>query len=465
MCSDEVIEWSGRVRTERVVRSNTGPSDSWVDACDPGDSYFCGCEDQRATRLAARIGLLLAKLEFMARLAHFGTFDVANYGDLLFPLIAEYRLRHLFGEIVHVSPVGGRRIYSDVNVSCSVRSALKDDRGFDGVLVGGGNILHAGVTELPDYEAVRFSAYPDLWMAAAQIANSQGIPLAFNAPGAPSRFLFPDRTALKKVLQGASYLSVRDARSASKLPPIGTAVVNVVPDSALQISEVIPFDGQNSLDAIAEENAIQLVHGEYVAVHVNSRYGYKELPALASELNRIADSVGLPLCLIAIGPCHGDDELLRALAGHLPNGSIIFDQPKSVTSIAHAIAGSRFYVGSSLHGFITATSFGVPAYLVVDQAKQFKFSGLVDQLDLDAVIFGKWSDFVPDSNAYLSPRLEFKDRHPGPSAVLDAHWASVTEALSGPAPKPPRRPLGIAALRRVIGVRNRAKEAVQKIRS
>ena len=47
------------------------------------------------------------------KLAHFGTFDVENYGDLLFPLLLERRLSGLCDRFVHVSPRGGPPPWND----------------------------------------------------------------------------------------------------------------------------------------------------------------------------------------------------------------------------------------------------------------------------------------------------------------------------------------------------------------
>jgi hypothetical protein len=48
------------------------------------------------------------------RIAHFGTFDVEHYGDLLFPLILERRLSDIYEEFVHASPVGGPPVWGSL---------------------------------------------------------------------------------------------------------------------------------------------------------------------------------------------------------------------------------------------------------------------------------------------------------------------------------------------------------------
>ena len=57
------------------------------------------------------------------RIAHYGTFDVENYGDLLFPPVLERRLSGRGHTLTHVSPIGGRAIWEDCVETISIREA------------------------------------------------------------------------------------------------------------------------------------------------------------------------------------------------------------------------------------------------------------------------------------------------------------------------------------------------------
>lgn len=61
------------------------------------------------------------------RLAHFGTFDIENYGDLLFPLVLAERLRHLTEEIVSVSPLGGPAVWGGAPSTIAVEEMLETE--------------------------------------------------------------------------------------------------------------------------------------------------------------------------------------------------------------------------------------------------------------------------------------------------------------------------------------------------
>ena len=178
------------------------------------------------------------------RIAHFGTFDVANYGDLLFPLVLERRLAHLGAEIVHVSPVGGAAVLCDGRPSRVSREAFEAQ--FDAVIVGGGNILHARETSLPAYredpETARL-AYAGLWLGASALAARLEIPLVWNAPGVPAAFGPATSPFVAWAAASCDRLAVRDSGSAHRLRSAGFAgPVSIVPDTALDVAALWPAE-------------------------------------------------------------------------------------------------------------------------------------------------------------------------------------------------------------------------------
>jgi hypothetical protein len=114
------------------------------------------------------------------RIAIFGTFDVENYGDLLFPLLAQQRLAPEGMDLVAVSPTAGVTRYRDTVPVISLAEFAKTANSFDGILIGGGNIVHIRDFGLPGYDE---NAYPALWAGATAHALRHGLPVAWNAPG------------------------------------------------------------------------------------------------------------------------------------------------------------------------------------------------------------------------------------------------------------------------------------------
>lgn len=114
----------------------------------------------------------------MKKIAQFGTFDIDNFGDLLFPYIANYRLNGY--DIVHVSPTSNISNFRDAKPSISY--AVAKTHKFDAILVGGGNILSANGTKQKLYNTISKTGYPSLWIGAAALASHLEVPLIINAP-------------------------------------------------------------------------------------------------------------------------------------------------------------------------------------------------------------------------------------------------------------------------------------------
>src|SRR5437588_7196411 len=113
------------------------------------------------------------------RIAHFGTFDVDNYGDLLFPLILEKRLNIPGCEFVHISPTGRTPGFACCLPTVAVHEVFRDRCSIDAVILGGGHLLRGHPTNLRLYQNLyRHSvpAYVLLWWGASQCAINKQVP-------------------------------------------------------------------------------------------------------------------------------------------------------------------------------------------------------------------------------------------------------------------------------------------------
>src|SRR5690606_19848210 len=151
--------------------------------------------------------------QFMSVILHFGTFDVSNYGDLLFPPLALKELSDsVEAELRWISPAGGAMLgFTDCLPSRSLEDLFTASELVKGALIGGGNIIHCLPSTLPAYMAAgrRPSAYGDLWIAPAYGLPDE-TPIAWNAPGVPAPFPQHYHPLVKSALQRVNYLSARD---------------------------------------------------------------------------------------------------------------------------------------------------------------------------------------------------------------------------------------------------------------
>ncbi len=380
-----------------------------------------------------------------------GTFDVANYGDLLFPHVLTFGLRPVAHRLTVVSPRGGAMGWIDAIEALPMAQA----RGMEADLhvVGGGNIIHAGDTPLAEYRDIpggSARAYAGLWRDVAAQAARDGARLAWNAPGVPRPLVGVDGAAA--ALARCDLLVVRDASSAANLgseePPI------VVPDTALDLARMWPAQtlGPAAAEAFARHGLPR--PARWIALHANARYLDGDAAAMAGHLAALARGLDAVPVLLALGPCQGDDALARAIGAHLPPGSLVLDRPAGLREVAGLIAHAEAYAGSSLHGLITALSYGRPG-VVVARGPLAKFAGFLAHVGMEEQFLAGWPAAVqaapallrPLDGAALSGIARAQDR-------IAAHWHRLRALLgeppaprraAAPTPAPAPAPVPIAA--------------------
>jgi polysaccharide pyruvyl transferase WcaK-like protein len=329
-----------------------------------------------AERLGPRIGV-------------WGTSDLANYGDLLFPRIFEREiLRRLplatvrpYSPLGHLHPVamdGGLPAAPLGPWNPARRAELAGV--LDLVAVGGGDLIHVRdetygrCYRWPPEETARRSPSrffidglgPDL---------EASCPVAWHAVGAPFGFSPEEASRVREALATKAYVAVRDDLARERLLATGTdREVHVVPDSALLLPDLFPTE------VLARRLHFLKTMGWYPAerpplVLQGSSAIVRHAPAIAEAVRAVHGELGHPpIVLIEIGPCHGDGAFLDALAASLPEP--VHRMPAAVTleDVTAALANARAFAGLSLHGSITALSYGVP-FVVTNLAGATKLDG------------------------------------------------------------------------------------------
>lgn len=349
----------------------------------------------------------------MKNVAIYGATDRFNYGDLLFPLVLNWAVRKS-GAAVNIGNYAVAS--SDLSSKGGMPTvALRDvfARGeldtCDHFIVAGGQVLDARWTSILGYllgpstdiairgvRKVLGEAFTDA--AARRIA---GIPwpqpfvvpaaalrgqttLAYNAVGgAEIELLRPAyRLELIRSMQRASHVSVRDQTTLDALAKHGVAA-ELAPDSAVVMSNAFPKSEllphlRPSLKAYLEE-----FRGAYLVFQIGTKFVRGRERLIAKTISGIARVQGLKILLLAIGTAtaHEDHLALARVRQHLDADlevCEVFDG--SVWEIMLMIAEAALYIGTSLHGAITAISFGVPRLQFTDEVR--KLSEFLNTWDL-----------------------------------------------------------------------------------
>ena len=312
-----------------------------------------------------------------------GTFDIENYGDLLFPLIAAEALRRRDQciRVVPFSPNGRSepgwpflvRPIEEIAEYLSTLSA---------VLIGGGQILR-----FDKYYPVAVPAIADIpisyWLVPAVQAALAGKPVIWNAVGAwtgSPRSAWHDEL-VRRVLAASCFIGVRDDASMDYLSGIAPdASTEFLPDTAFGLSRLWPLE-QESANFTDWRRSLGL-DGRYAVIQANAALGYYRSTIESQMQSAGISGVVLPVCW-----CHGDRaEEFPELKGR------VFSSRKWLTPrlISEIIGRSEFVFASSLHACVTAVSYGVPvARTQLYSERKYElldgFEGIVDIHERDAV--------------------------------------------------------------------------------
>ena len=367
------------------------------------------------------------------RIAHFGTFDVENYGDLLFPLVLEKRLSDVCEGFVHVSPAGSAPVWEDCVPAIGFEEFLREGPEVGGVVIGGGQILRASPTPLRIYDrggVSPFVAYPSLWLGAAYVAARDDLPLCWNAPGVPAPFDAAAARFMRWTGSVTDHASVRDVKSRRLLEKAGVEVqIGIVPDTAVEVSRLWNEEDISSAYEDAFWHRGKDVPERTLAFHVNARLAGDDVSVVAARIDRICEKLEATPVLLAIGPSHGDVETQRAIAAKINSDPLLVDRPRSLREVAACIARSELYVGSSLHGMITACSFGRRCILI-SAREDHKYGGFLDHIGLTLWEVRSWAGAEQKIDDLLDAPADAWERALGrvdPS--LDEHWEGIRKVL------------------------------------
>ena len=315
-----------------------------------------------------------------------GTFDVENYGDLLYPIV----FRHLVQkkdptlQVRLYSLRAGESLRQSALTTESIRSLFaKEHSGLRTLVIGGGDILrtdwdlmarHYGRRSRVSIPSVRNSIdsfgarrFRARWMnypaAGPFLIDPNDLPgesrAAYVSCGVPHDFAASEIDRVKRTLGNASFIGLRDEDSAEKLLRAGIdCEVRVAPDLTVTLSD--QFD-RNELACRGRQilSRFEVQSDRPLLCFQSQPYPGFDTDEILRELKRYQERRATEVVALPLGYCHGDHEFLKGLAKR-SDGAIKYADVSSVFDMLAIIAASDVFVGTSLHGNITAFSFGIP---------------------------------------------------------------------------------------------------------
>lgn len=323
------------------------------------------------------------------KIALVGAFDRNNYGDILMPIILEMRLNQVLNDISFeyfglmerdMTAIGGCKT---VALSKLYSSCEK----YDCVIVVGGEVLASRYTNMYlnlmnnglviTYYKILRKLSPTLverickrklngqdrypWIIDKAKINCDK--LIYNSVGGKDIDLSEE---IKCLVNKFDYVSVRDKETYNVLKNINNDV-QLYPDSVISLSKFINDEFLN--DRVADNLKKKLGElDKYFVIQVKKKIGDKIYNELLEQIEYIYNNYNIPCVLLPIGYAQGHEDhiILRKLKKHLKSKAILIEN-NTVYDTAYVIKNSVCYVGTSLHGAITAISYNVPHIALTNQ--------------------------------------------------------------------------------------------------
>lgn len=328
--------------------------------------------------------------------------DRYNYGDLLFPIITKLALDACAPGEFQIHNYGLRN--SDLSATGAlpcrgIRELFQDTRPGDCVLLAGGEnlaqtwlVMHETLLGAAGGKRLRWleRRAPRLaeTVSRRMIGGKQpfpyildpghfppGVRVFYNSMGGwpLAHYAAAAQQEIVRSLKRASFLSVREDQTASILRSLSPEIpLHVAPDVVFLLLDYILPDRLRRM-ASAEVRTLVDNAGDFIAFQCHPRFGRPNRAVLLAQLQRLSASTGMRLFLTPIGrmPSFEDDLFLNEIAGEL-RGSVILPRNATIFDVAHVLAACQLFCGTSLHGLITAFTYGNPFLALANEDPKTK---------------------------------------------------------------------------------------------
>ena len=311
--------------------------------------------------------------------------DRINYGDLLFPIIFKK-----FAEVANfeIKFYNYGIIKSDLRHfgalrTLSYKKLIRNIEKFGGnLIIGGGEVFFANwrtlysfinpfyvrLIKMPFFEKLdRKFNLTNLLLSGNRVVvpfcpsnkelNNNALKIYYNSVGGSFNGYRGSIENLKiyESLNNCSLLSVRDNRTFESMREMNLTP-KLVPDSAIIMSDFFKKKNLNKKISFLKLPTTR----KYIFLQLGRHKGPKNLKNFSIGLKKLSNDLDLDVILCPIGkaPRHEDNVILKKL-NELDN-CFQYINPENIYDIMYLISNSALYMGTSLHGLITAQSYNVP---------------------------------------------------------------------------------------------------------
>lgn len=317
------------------------------------------------------------------KVAQIGTFDVENFGDLLFPTVLSKVLKKNQIDVDIFSPYGGKKPFEEeiiVYPISELENMLNKEK-YSAIIIGGGDLIRMDTSIANTYEQSITNSLL-VWEYPIIIAKKYGIPIIFNAPGVPFYFNEKYQVIVKFLIENVDYVAVRDFTSKKILNSCGLKSINVVPDTILYINNLLPKEKLNKLNIHLQKEKIIPNWDDYIIFQHNKAKinDKKYINKLKKLINHIS-STNKKIVFMPIGYVHDDEKFMNKIYDSADKNQYLIKSKLSPIEMLSIIARSKGFIGTSMHGIITSYAYG-NAVMMLNPLGLTKIDGISEIINL-----------------------------------------------------------------------------------
>ncbi len=307
--------------------------------------------------------------------------DRNNYGDILLPkLLEEYanKLRRSNLDFVYFSTTSANMKMIGGNITLRMNN-IPDEYC---VIVAGGEVLTNNYVDVVLYQQNNRTClflirlirrfFPSLgeYICKLVINGNSIMPwyiiphnnqiVIYNSVGGTNlnRLNRKQLEGLREVIDRATVFTVRDKMTEVEIGRKLGINTQMIPDTAVIMSRLYPLD---RLITMVDKIYIELTNSDYYVIQINEYEGRQKKGMLCEAIEKLYEKYNTKCVLLPIGFAKGHDDIvpLKQINNRCSSSTMLVTA-HTIYDIMYIIARARCFLGTSLHGNITAFSYGVP---------------------------------------------------------------------------------------------------------
>lgn len=331
----------------------------------------------------------------MIRIALVAACDRNNFGDVLLPIILEEYILKSKRESIEIDYFGLKK--SDLrHLGGRKTKAIRTlDNTYDHVIIAGGEVLTSQYLNMylntlsnkfiihGFYFMRRISRKYTNMICKIILHGKNELPWAFFPMSRTQKVYYNSvggigigylnefqKSEIVDVISKSKFFSVRDSITYDTLQKwYPNNQVKLIPDTAIIMSEIYT---QKELENLISYNVKKLVetNKKYIIIQINKKYGMDLIDEIAGIIAAIFDKYCIKTILLPIGRAEGHEDIipLSEINNKVSSEICSLVEENNIFDVMYLIANSNAYLGTSLHGAITAASYGVPHSAITSEA-------------------------------------------------------------------------------------------------